>query len=160
MIGKLIASSPNDTEAKFGCILIVRSDLSDLVAHKLIADSLARRFGENEIVVPSLASRAEDLRAMILDKTARVGMSLRGEPSSVDHAVLEVLLNYSWPGNETELAACLQLLTQQSSGALIHLDDLERIGFPGLFVPDASSSTDSPPVTRRPPSRRLLHRQR
>ena len=159
-IGKLIASSPSDSEAKFGCILLVRSKLSDLVASSLIADALARRFGETEVVVPALASRAEDLRAMILDKTARVGMSLRGKPSSVDHLVLEELLNYGWPGNEAELEASLQLLVQQSSGALIHLDDLERIAFPGLLRGEASSSSDLPAVVHRPPSRRLAHRQR
>ncbi len=159
-IANWIASSPEDTNAKYGCILVLRSPMTELVSRKLISESLARRFDGAETTLPTLANRSEDLRAIILDKTARLGLSLRGEPRAVDNAVLDELLNYEWPGNETELDALLQLLVQQSSDALIRLQDLERIGFHPAIFNDSTLASVEPPKVHRPPNRRIAHRQR
>ena len=159
-IANWIAGSTSDTNAKFGCILMLRSSMTDLLSSKLISESLARRFGDAQTSIPTLARRSEDLRAMILDKTARLGLSLRGEPSAVDIAVLDELLNYEWPGNESELESVLQLLVQQSSDALIRLEDLERIGFQPAVSSESTLTSAAPPVVHRPPHRRIAHRQR
>jgi len=121
---------------------------------------LARRFGSYETNIPPLSDRAEDLRAMILDRVARLGLTLRGEPFATDDAVLDELLNYEWPGNESELESALQLLVQHASESLIHLDDLESIGF-GTAAPRTSEPASSPATkVLRPPQRRIARRQR
>ena len=148
------------TSTRFGCVMIVRSPLSDLVSRKCIDESLARRFGSYETNIPPLSDRAEDLRAMILDRVARLGLTLRGEPFATDDAVLDELLNYEWPGNESELESALQLLVQHASESLIHLDDLESIGF-GAAAPRAFEPASAPATkVLRPPQRRIARRQR
>jgi DNA-binding NtrC family response regulator len=148
-----------DSSNELGCVVILHQPIAELVSLKRIDESLARRFAGSEIILPRLNERSEDLRAMILDRVARCGLSLRGEPHAIDDAVLGELLNYDWPGNESELDSTLQLLVQQSAGPLIHLEDLEAIGF--LTQADALNHAATEPArSLRPPQRRIGRRAR
>lgn len=143
-----------------GCILIARSSLKSLVASRRIQESLARRFAAAETEIPRLADRGEDIRTLVLDKVARLGMSLYGEPRAVDTAVLSELLDHDWPGNETELDSILQLLVQRAASPIITLDDLEQLNFCKPRNTD-HSGTPLPSVTGyRPPNRSVGHRPR
>lgn len=146
--------------SKLGCILVTRCPLGELVSRRRLDEALARRFGSYETNIPPLCERSEDLRALIFDRVVRFGVSIRTEPFAIDDAVLDELLNYEWPGNETELESVLQLLVQEAAESLIHLDDLESIGFHATRR--ASSDTPSPPAPKvqRPPQRRTGRRNR
>jgi len=142
-----------------GCILVVRSPLANLVGSLRMHDSLARRFLGAETEIPTLADRGEDIRAMVLEKAARLGMSLYGAPRAVDTAVLAELLDYDWPGNELELDSVVLQLVQRAASPLITLADLEQINFSKARVTE--SGTPLPPVaTRRPPHRVVSQRPR
>ena len=110
--------------------------------------------------IPTLSERADDLRAMMLDRVARLGMAQFGETRALDTPVLAELLEHDWPGNEDELNQVLQRLVLASRSALITLDDLERLGMPS-FIAEASSATP-PLATRsaRPPARVAVQRRR
>jgi hypothetical protein len=148
-----------DSLGDFGCVIILHQSLTELTSVKRVHDSLARRFGSTEIGIPRLCDRSEDLRAMILDRVARWGLSLKGEPHAVDDAVLVDLLNYSWPGNDAELESTLQMLVQQAEGPLIHLEDLEAIGFCRQAGP-SEPEVSTPLRSLRPPQRRVSRRPR
>jgi DNA-binding NtrC family response regulator len=148
-----------DSGAELGCVVILHQSIAELVSLKRIDESLARRFVASEIVVPRLSERSEDLRAMILDRVARCGLSLRGEPHAIDDAVLGELLNYEWPGNESELDSTLQLLVQHAEGPLIHLEDLEAVGFLTQVDPLTRNAAE-PTRSLRPPQRRIGKRAR
>ena len=138
----------------------MRSPLSTLVANRRIHEALARRFVSAETQIPTLAERGDDLRALVLDKVARLGMSLYGEPRAVDSAVLAELLNYAWPGNESELDTVLLLLVQKSVAQLITLDVLEQANFYGLLKQDQSGTPLPSMTTGRPPKRVIGQRPR
>jgi hypothetical protein len=145
---------------RIGCILVAHGSLRDLVARRLLDESFARRFGSCETKIPPLCERSEDLRAMILDRVARLGLSLRGEPFAIDDAVLDELLNYEWPGNESELESVLQLLVQDAMESLVHLSDLEAIGFSAGSPRADEPASAHPPRVQRPPQRRIGRRPR
>ncbi len=149
-----------EPETNVGCILIVRSSLNDLVTSRRMHEALARRFIGVETEIPTLAERGDDLRALVLDKVARLGMSLYGEPRAVDPAVLAELLNYAWPGNELELDTILLLLVQKAATPLITLDVLEQTNFYGLVKQDESGTPVQSVTTGRPPKRVLSQRPR
>jgi DNA-binding NtrC family response regulator len=159
-VANWLAVSATEPQTSVGCILIVRSPLSELVANRRIHESLARRFVGTETEIPTLAERGDDLRALVLDKVARLGMSLYGEPRAVDPAVLAELLNYDWPGNELELDTILLLLVQKAATPLITLDVLEQANFYRLLKRDLSGTPMPSMTTGRPPKRVLGQRPR
>ena len=159
-VSNWLAASAAEPQQSVGCILIVRSPLSTLVANRRIHEALARRFVSAETQIPTLAERGDDLRALVLDKVARLGMSLYGEPRAVDSAVLAELLNYAWPGNESELDTVLLLLVQKSVAQLITLDVLEQANFYGLLKQDQSGTPLPSMTTGRPPKRVIGQRPR
>jgi hypothetical protein len=159
-ISQWLVQFASESGGSLGCILIVRSPLSALLASGRIHESMVRRFSSAETHVPQLADRGEDIRALVLDKVARLGMSLFGEPRAVDTAVLAELLEYDWPGNEGELDSLLQILVQASTSPLITLSELEQIGF-RVGRQDEQTLTPKPANSmRRPPNRIIAQRRR
>ncbi len=65
------------------------------------------RLGAERLVIPSLADRAEDLRALALHKLSRIGARIRGRPYGLSLKAQELLNEHDWPGNEDELDAVL-----------------------------------------------------
>lgn len=149
-----------DAESALGCILITRSSLANLVASQRLHDGLARLFAGAETEFPKLAERGDDLRAMILDKLTRLGVSLHGAPSAANTAVLAELLDHDWPGNELELDSTLLLLVQMGRTQLITLDDLDRIGFRKVPTVDQSGTPLPSVAAQRPPHRLVTQRPR
>ena len=149
-----------DAESALGCILIARSSLANLVASHRLHDGLARLFAGAETEFPKLAQRGDDLRAMILDKLTRLGVSLHGAPSAANTAVLAELLDHDWPGNELELDSTLLLLVKEAQTPLITLDDLERIGFRKPPTVNESGTPLPPVAAQRPPHRLITQRPR
>ena len=105
------------------------------------------------MAIPPLAERAEDLRALVLDRLSRAGLRLRDEPLGIDAAALRLLSEHTWPGNEAELDDVLLRAAEVASGAAVTAADLAAIGFRPIFEA-APQATPLPVLTRRrPPSR-------
>ncbi len=57
--------------------------------------------------LPTLAERAEDLRALALHKLSRIGARIRGRPYGLSLYGQQLVNEHDWPGNEDELDAVL-----------------------------------------------------
>src|SRR5262249_59835549 len=68
-----------------------------------LSQRLFARLGDTCVTLPGLVARPEDLRALVLDRLAGVGMRGRGEPLGIDAAALALFLEHKWPGNDVEL---------------------------------------------------------
>lgn len=81
------------------------------------------------LVIPSLAERAEDMRALVYERAARFGAILHGKPLGVDASTLSALMEHDWPLNDLELDTTLYSLAMAATGEVITVETLERIGF-------------------------------
>jgi hypothetical protein len=118
---------------------------------------------EARVTIPSLFERGDDLRAIIYERTARLGAVLRGHPLGVDPAALSVLLEHDWPLNDAELELVLNALVLATEGDIVTTDALARIGFGRLHVPlepEAPESTKDTRRRRRPGTRTIRPRER
>ncbi len=107
---------------------------------------------DHTIELPTLAARPDDLRSMILDRLARLGIALRGQPYGVEPAALRELLDYEWPRNELELDHTLVTLLTHAATSPITVTHLIETRF----------LLDDPPrpVTEPHPSNLLASRAR
>jgi hypothetical protein len=114
--------------------LIVSSPYSaeDLVRRGLLTPALSSLVGRTALVIPALAERPEDLRAMILELASRTRVGVDCAPLGVDRQALQALLDHQWPGNETELSDVVSRACQLCSGPRLALEDLQAIGFAPL----------------------------
>jgi DNA-binding NtrC family response regulator len=116
---------------------------------------LARWLGASELILPTLADRAEDLQALALESLSRVGLSLRGEPLGLEPAAMRLLAEHDWPGNELEFRARLLSAARRAPGTVVRAEDLLATG----FAPAVTSALDlTPPpaaLARRPRPRRM-----
>jgi hypothetical protein len=77
--------------------------------------------------LPTLAERAEDLQALILETLTRLGAGPDGEPLGLEPALLKLLLDHDWVGNEAELHGVLTRAAARCRGTRITTEDLGEI---------------------------------
>ncbi|MCY2958784.1 MAG: sigma 54-interacting transcriptional regulator [Planctomycetota bacterium] len=94
------------------------------VAEGRFRADLLERLGRNEIDVPRLADRLEDLEALALAFARRFG-GARGV-ESISPAALAVMQTHPWPGNLVELESCLERACARARAPVLVLDDLPR----------------------------------
>ncbi len=126
----------------------LRAPLAELVEQGRLEKGLARFLGSAEVALPTLAERAEDIRALCLDALARSGLEKDGRPMGLDTSALRLLSEHEWPGNDHELEDVLARATRAASGSVLTASDLGAAGFSPL-VSQAASVTPIPVVTRR-----------
>jgi len=85
---------------------------------------------------PHLAERGEDLRSLVLAGLAREGVRVHGSPLGIDDAAYARLAEYSFPGEETELASLLQRLIVTAEPPLVRLRDVEALHLPPPARPE------------------------
>ena len=83
-------------------------------------------------------ARAEDMRAIIVDRLARLGVRLKGRPMGLDPRALGRLIEHAWPGNELELDDVLTRAIAVADGDLLAAAHLEQVGF--VAVPPRRAS--------------------
>lgn len=141
---------------KIGLIVTLRVPLTRLLEEQRLSRDFARWLGASEVVLPTLAERAEDLQALALESLSRVGLSLRGEPLGLEPAAMRLLAEHDWPGNELEFRARLLSAARRAPGTVVRAEDLLATG----FAPAPPSSPELSPapapvsLTRRPRARR------
>lgn len=110
-------------------VVSVKGTVDALVASGRIAPELADWLGDRAVPLPPLSARSEDLRALVLDRLARLGMRSRGRPMGIDPRALAKLVAHVWPGNDLELLDVLTRAVKVASGEVVTAEDLDRIGF-------------------------------
>lgn len=104
---------------------------------------LVEVLGDRTVELPPLAARAEDMRAIIVDRLARLGVRLQGRPMGLDPRALSHLIEHAWPGNEVELEDVLTRAISIAEGDLLTAAHLEQVGFVAAPPADRRSSRSS-----------------
>jgi transcriptional regulator of acetoin/glycerol metabolism len=126
-----------------GIIVTLPATVDTLVATGQMSERLADRLGDHAVALPTLADRAEDIRALALEHLGRIGVRLQSRPLGLDSHALAALLEHTWPGNEAELQATLLRASLITEGEVIGVRELDRIGFP---IPRERRRPSSPPA--------------
>lgn len=100
--------------------------------------------------LPRLADRPEDLRSIILDWASRHTRGPEQNPLGVERTALQCLLDYPWPGNDSELRDVVERAAMVASGPVIGLADLRAIAFAGLGPPSLPPPPPPPLGDDRP----------
>ncbi|MDX1647952.1 MAG: sigma-54 dependent transcriptional regulator [Longimicrobiales bacterium] len=112
------------TEVDVRIISATNRDLEEAVEEGEFRKDLYYRLAVVPIHLPTLQSRKEEIPELtrhLLDRhTSRLGISVEG----IDPEAMEVLLDYSWPGNIRELENVLERALVLTEGDTISLDDL------------------------------------
>ncbi|MEO6600326.1 MAG: hypothetical protein ABIQ16_10670, partial [Polyangiaceae bacterium] len=141
--------------AKPGLIVTLRVPLARLLDEQRLSRDLSRWLGASEVILPTLAERAEDLQALALESLSRVGLSLRGEPLGLEPAAMRLIAEHDWPGNELEFRARLLSAARRAPGTVVRADDLLATGFaPAPPSVDLSPAPVPASLARRPRPRR------
>ena len=119
---------------------------------------LAAWLGTESVRLPTLAQRAEDLRALAIDVLARLGVRHRGTALGLDAHALHLLQEHQWPGNDSELQDVLTRAARHEASQVITAATLAAVGFRPVLE-DGSAATPPPPsVGQRRPRRRPRRR--
>jgi DNA-binding NtrC family response regulator len=132
-------------------VVSAREPLTALSIDGRLSPRFAARFGESCVTLPGLVSRPEDLRALVLDHLAGVGMRGRGEPLGIDSAALAMFLEHRWPGNDVELEDVLVRAAEVASGPVVTTANLATIGF--KYEPEIAPAPAPEPTARKRRSR-------
>jgi len=111
---------PPDT----GLIAVLPSTPDAMVARRELDEHFADLFADRAIVLPTLAARAEDLRALALHKLSRLGMRLRSRPFGLSLQAQQLLNEHDWPGNDVELEATLLRAALATDGEVVQHEQL------------------------------------
>src|SRR6185312_16373379 len=102
-----------------GIIVSLPATVDTLAASGRMSERLADRLGDRAVALPTLASRAEDLRALAIEQLARISVRLGSRPLGLAPKALEALLEHTWPGNDAELYAALLRAALVTEGEVI-----------------------------------------
>jgi DNA-binding NtrC family response regulator len=134
-----------------------RLDLALIVAVPMTLEKLAEAgeldaglvaaLGDRAVELPPLAARAEDMRAIIVDRLARLGVRIQGHPMGLDPRALGRLIEHAWPGNELELEDVLTRAITIAEGDLLTAAHLEQVGF--VAAPPTTRRSSRPSISRQ-----------
>jgi len=110
-------------------IVSVPTTVDTLVASGQLQPLLADWLGDRAVPLPALSARSDDLRALFVDRLARLGVRLKGRPMGLDAQALGRLVEHSWPGNELELEDVLTRAVAVAAGDVLTSTHLDQIGF-------------------------------
>lgn len=105
------------------------SPLAPLVEAGRLSPELAARFEEvEEIVLPGLRDRAEDLRSIVADRLAREGLRVNGRPTGIDMAAFSLLVEYDFEAEDAELASIVTKLVARAKDDVVRAADVRALG--------------------------------
>jgi len=141
--------STHTTRVSVRLISATNRDLEDAVEKGDFRKDLYYRLAVVPIHLPQLSSRREEvpqLAAHLLDRhSERLGISVQG----IAPEAMEVLLDYSWPGNIRELENVLERALVLTDADMISLEDLpEGVRRPAPDGPIMGVDTDDLSVKR------------
>jgi transcriptional regulator with GAF, ATPase, and Fis domain len=134
-------------------VAAVREPIEACVAEGRLVGEFAAALGDRLILLPPLAARPEDIRALALDHLARVGLAYRGAALGLADDALALLVEHPWPLNDRELELALHRAVQLARAPLVTAADLRRAGFAAPEVSAQGQSSIPPPPSGRRGSR-------
>ncbi len=101
-------------------------DLQKYVAEEKFREDLFFRLNVIPIRLPSLRERKEDITLLVDHFINKLSIKYSREKKKIDKAGVDVLINYSWPGNIRELENLIERLYFISTGEKIESDLIGR----------------------------------
>lgn len=130
-------------------IVTARRPLDELLESQAVTSELARWLSATSYRVPPLRERPEDLESLLLlalDRAARV----LGKPAKgVEAEALKALIEYDWPGNETELVSIVERAVARAEGERIAYRDLPPLPAFATFTSSGSFAEQEREILRR-----------
>jgi len=136
-----------DAPLDVALLVSVPMSLEMLVEAGELDSRLARTLGDRMVELPPLSARAEDMRAIIVDRLARLGVRLQGRPMGLDPRALGHLIEHAWPGNDLELEDVLTRAIAIAEGDLLTAAHLDQVGF--VAAPPAALRGSRPSIPRK-----------
>jgi DNA-binding NtrC family response regulator len=107
-------------------IAATNQDLTELIQNKLFREDLYYRLNVIHIHVPPVRDRKEDIPMLIKFFNAKHCQKHERGLLELDPSVLQVLIDYEWPGNIRELENLVEQLVVFKEGEQVVLQDLPR----------------------------------
>ena len=85
---------------------------------------LLRRFAAQQVTLPPLRTRPEDLSAIVQRLAADISEASGRPTPAFTQAALTVLAAFQWPGNIVELRAALERILRDASGPTVRQEDV------------------------------------
>ncbi|MFA0084642.1 dihydroxyacetone kinase operon transcriptional regulator DhaR [Vibrio sp. 10N.261.51.F12] len=107
----------------FQLITSTSSDISEYVARRSFGRQLYYELSSNELSIPPLRKRKEDIEHLIMviihnyEKRHNVAVS-------IEKTVMDALVKFSWAGNNSELKSRMERILLNRNGNLITLSDI------------------------------------
>ncbi|MDO6430611.1 sigma-54 dependent transcriptional regulator [Flavitalea sp. BT771] len=131
-------------------IVASNENLQDSYRKGRFREDLFHRFNEFSIVLPALRYRKEDILPFADFFLAKANKELNKEVEGFDAEVMQIFMNYSWPGNLREFRNVIRRAALLTSGGLINTRVLPpEIVDSNAFGPSASDAY-SPTVQHHP----------
>ncbi len=108
---------------KFQCIASTTSDLSKYVARHSFGRQLYYQISANELLIPPLRERKEDIEHLIL-KLVNSYERRHNVAVSIEKDAMDALVNYDWLANNSELKSRVEKVLLNRSSNLIDLSDI------------------------------------
>ncbi len=153
-LAERVDPSGNASPLDVSLTVSVPATVDALVAGGRLSSVLADWLGDRALSLPSLAARAEDLRALVLDQLATIGARMKGHPLGIDDRALAHLMEHQWPGNDVELADVLLRASLLAQSSRVTQQDLESSGFSAWQAVDDPIADVNDGLPHMPPRRR------
>jgi PAS domain S-box-containing protein len=107
-------------------VAATHQDLSEMVKHGQFREDLYYRLNVVKISLPPLTERREDIPLLVEHFIRQFNLSRGKEISGVTEEVMQLLMNYDYPGNVRELQNIIEHSFVLCKGGLIQLNHLPR----------------------------------
>lgn len=108
-------------------IATANESLFDLVENGQFREDLYYRVNMIHIAVPPLRERRGDVGALVLESIRRFCAERESPEPTLQHDTLQALIDYSWPGNITELHGVVEELVVRANGGLVRSGTIPEI---------------------------------
>jgi formate hydrogenlyase transcriptional activator len=108
-------------QSDFRLVAATNRDLRTMVAEQQFRMDLYYRLNVFPITIPALRERREDIPTLVRYFVQEFATRMRKEIEAIPADAMEVLVNYSWPGNIRELRNVLERSVILTSGARLRI---------------------------------------
>jgi len=122
-----LVGSTKPTKVNVRVLAATNKDLHELMRRGTFREDLFYRLNVINIQLPPLRERGDDVLFLINHFISRYSEELGIEAPRFSDKALQVLRDYSWPGNARELENIVQRLVTMTEGPLIDVPDLPSL---------------------------------
>jgi len=131
------STKPVDIDVRI--IAATNADIKQSVREKMFREDLFFRLSEFIITVPRLKDRTEDIPFLAKKFFTKAAIDLNKQIREIDSGAMQLLQNYSWPGNIRELKNVIRRAVLLSDDGIIKSKNIE-------FLIEETNATDHLPL--------------